>query len=306
MTSKEPAARLLLLEWYAREGRRHLPWRATRNPYRVLVSEYMLQQTQVDRVIPKFEAFVASFPDFEALSQATTSAVLRAWQGLGYNSRALRLKQAAEQVVERFSGILPADEAVLRSLPGIGPYTAGALRAFAFGCDDAAIDTNVRRVLHRVLYGLEHPPIAGIRELDARARSSVPPGRGHEWNSALMDLGAAVCTAAAPKCSICPLLPVCAAAPIDAAALAQLRTNKRRMRTPQERLPFEQTTRYARGRIVDRLRALTPGVRISLLDLHADLGQRLGVSAERIAVLVEALRHDGLVDARSDGIALPE
>lgn len=306
MTSNAARLAPLLLEWYAREGRTHLPWRATRDPYRVFVSECMLQQTQVERVIPKFEAFVHCFPSFEALAGAKTAAVLRAWQGLGYNSRAVRLKRAAQEVVERFGRILPQDESALRSLPGVGPYTVAALRAFAFECDDAAIDTNVRRVLHRVLYGLEHPPIADARELDACARAVVPQGHGHDWNSAMMDLGATVCTAAAPKCSLCPLQTICVAQPVDAAAIAALRASKRHTRTVQERLPFEKTARYARGRIIDRLRSLAPGLRISLLDLHAELGEGIGASAERIGALVETLTNEGLVESRHDGIALPE
>src|SRR5438477_10576463 len=139
-----------LLAWYARNGRAHLPWRKTRNPYRILVSEFMLQQTQVERVLPKYRAFVKRFPTFQRLAAASAADVLREWRGLGYNSRAVRLKRIAETVVKRFGGVMPHDAETLRALPGIGAYTAAALRAFAFECDDAAIDTNVRRVVHRL------------------------------------------------------------------------------------------------------------------------------------------------------------
>lgn len=298
--------RRLLLDWYERHGRAHLPWRKTRDPYRILVSEFMLQQTQVDRVLPKYEAFVERFPGFAALAAASTAEVLRLWQGLGYNSRAVRLRQIAQAVVERFGGSMPQDEQTLRSLPGIGPYTVAAVRAFAFECDDAAIDTNVRRVTHRVLHGLEHPPKVAAGVLDAGARALVPRGRGHDWNSAMMDLGATICTSRAPKCLICPLLPACAAAPIDASQLELARGAHARKRSPQEAIPFEQTTRYARGRIVDRLRELPPGQRISLMDLHRDVTHRIGRSAEDLANLVEALARDGLVEVRGRQVSLQD
>lgn len=298
--------RRLLLAWYERYGRAHLPWRTTRDPYRILVSEFMLQQTQVDRVLPKYEAFLERFPDFAALANASTADVLRMWQGLGYNSRAVRLKQIAQAIVERFDGVMPSDEATLRSLAGVGPYTVAAVRAFAFDLDDAALDTNVRRVTHRVLHGLEHPQKVAQAVLDAHARALVPKNRGHDWNSAMMDLGATICTARAPKCLICPLQPACAAAPIDAAQLEGARSAHARKRSPQEAIPFEQTTRYARGRIIDRLRELPPGQRISLMDLHHDVTHRIGRSAEELAVLIEALSRDGLVHLRGEQVSLQD
>jgi A/G-specific adenine glycosylase len=294
----------LLLEWYRRDGRAHLPWRRTRDPYRVLVSEFMLQQTQVDRVLPKFESFVARFPDFGSLARAGTADVLRQWQGLGYNSRAVRLKHIAQAVVERLGGAMPSDEATLRSLPGVGPYTVAAVRAFAFHLDDAAVDTNVRRVVHRLFGGIEHPPKIAPAALDKLAHDLVPPGRAHDWNSAMMDLGATICTARAPKCLLCPVQPSCAAAPVDSAALEQARSTHARRRSPQESMPFEQTTRFARGRIIDRLRALPPGMRISLLDLHRDLASHVDRTPAEIGAIVEALARDGLVAQHAEGLAL--
>lgn len=296
--------RTMLLDWYAQNGRAHLPWRRTRDPYRILVSEFMLQQTQVDRVLPKYEAFLERFPDFGTLASATTADILRLWQGLGYNSRAVRLKQIAQAVTDRSNGTMPADEAALRSLPGIGPYTVAAIRAFAFDLDDAAVDTNVRRVVHRVLHGIEHPPAAAALLLDREAHELVPPGRGHDWNSALMDLGATICTARAPKCLLCPLQTACAAAPVDAAALERARAAHAPRRSPQEAIPFERTTRYARGRIVDRLRELPPGKRISLLDLHRDVVSMVRRSREDVDAIVQALARDGLVDVRGEQVAL--
>lgn len=298
--------RTLLLAWYEQHGRAHLPWRTTRDPYRVLVSEFMLQQTQVDRVLPKYQAFVERFENFRVLAAASTADVLRMWQGLGYNSRAVRLQQLAREVVERFAGVMPRGVEALRALPGIGPYTLAAVRAFAFDCDDAAIDTNVRRVTHRVLYGLEHPPVVAAAQLDADARALVPPGRGHDWNSAVMDLGAAICTARAPKCSNCPLQPACAAAPVDAALLERARSAYARKRSPQESIPFEQTTRYARGRIIDRLRELPAGKRISLLDLHEQVTRRIGRSRGELETLVERLERDGLVRVSDACVSLQE
>lgn len=266
----------------------------------------MLQQTQVDRVLPKYEAFVERFPDVRALAAAPVADVLRMWKGLGYNSRAVRLKKIAQVVLERYGGAMPSDEATLASLPGIGPYTVGAIRAFAFDCDDAALDTNVRRVTHRVLHGLEHPPAVPQSQLDADARGLVPRGRGHDWNSAMMDLGATVCTARAPKCLLCPLQTICAAAPIDAALLERARGAHARKRSPQEAIPFEKTTRYARGRIIDRLRELPPGKRISLLDLHEDVTRRIGRTSEELERLIAALERDGLVATRGKAVSLQE
>jgi A/G-specific adenine glycosylase len=295
------------LDWYARHGRAALPWRVTRDPYYTLVSEFMLQQTQVDRVVPRFEAFVARFPDFETLARASTADVLREWKGLGYNSRAVRLKRVAEAVNERFADAMPSDAARLRELPGIGPYTAAAIRAFAFDLDDAPIDTNIRRIVHRLFFGVEYPPKAAAAELDARARELVPPGGAHDWNSAMMDLGAAVCTARAPKCLLCPLRAGCAAAPVDAAALETARRANARPRSPQAALRFEETIRYARGRIVDRLRELPPGHGISLLDLHRDVAPLVpGRAVEEVGELVAALERDGLVARRGERIALAE
>lgn len=304
MTARHDHIAHLLLNWYERHGRAHLPWRRTRDPYSILVSEFMLQQTQVDRVLPKYEAFLARFPGVASLAAATTADVLRMWQGLGYNSRAVRLKQIAQMVVDRFGGVMPSDEQTLRSLPGIGPYTVAALRAFAFDCDDAAIDTNVRRVTHRVVHGLEHPPKVAQSQLDDDARALVPHGRGHDWNSAMMDLGATVCTARAPKCLLCPLQAACAAAPIDPALLERARVTHARRRSPQEAVPFEQTTRYARGRIIDRLRALPAGQRISLLDLHREVTGHIGRSSQDLEQLVQALERDGLVAVRGTSVSL--
>lgn len=287
-----------LLAWYRRHGRRHLPWRSTREPYRIVVSEFMLQQTQVERVLPLYEAFVAAWPTFEALAAAAAGEVVRRWRGLGYNARALRLHALARVVVERYDGKLPREREALLALPGIGAYTAGAIRAFAFEEDDVALDTNVRRIVHRTRYGLEHPPQASEAELDALARTALPAGASHDWNSALMDVGATICTARAPKCLLCPLRRECTAAPVDATQLAALARRYAR-RTPQEAIPFERTTRFLRGRIVDALRDVAAGEALALDALVAALAaavpsDRLG----EVAAVADALVRDGIV-ARS-------
>lgn len=271
-----------LLRWYGRHGRGALPWRVQRTPYRTLVSEFMLAQTQVERVVPKFEAFVARFGDFASLASASTADVLRQWRGLGYNSRAVRLQRLAKIVVERYGGALPQDTSSLQSLPGVGRYTAAAIRAFAFNIDDAPVDTNIGRILERL-------------GTDAPAQELIPTGRAHDWNSALMDLGATICTARAPKCLLCPLRFDCAFQ-IDFKPPSGAKST-----------PFKSTVRYARGRIVDRLRDLPSGQRISLLDLHADLRNgALQRDLEEVREFVAALERDGLVSCNGNGIALRE
>jgi A/G-specific adenine glycosylase len=286
-----------LLDWYRHNGRAALPWRVARDPYATLVSEFMLQQTQVDRVVPIFQAFVRRFPDVRALAAAPAGAVLRAWKGLGYNSRAVRLKRVAETVVERYGGVLPSEQRELEELPGIGPYTAAAIRAFAFDLDTAAVDTNVRRVVGRLIFG----GAAGAREIDDRARALVPSGSAHDWNSAMMDLGASICTARAPKCLLCPLQRECAAAPLLETA------NVRPAARKSPPVAFEKTARYARGRLIDRLRELPQGQCISLLDLHRDLRELLPESVpDDIRSLVLALERDGLVSRDGECVSLPE
>ena len=294
-----------LLRWYARHGRHGLPWRTERSPYRTVVSEFMLQQTQVDRVVPIFERFVARWPSFAALAAASQADVIRAWKGLGYNSRAMRLHGLARVVSERNGGALPGDEVTLRDLPGVGPYTAAAIAAFAFDADTVAVDTNIARIAHRVRLGLEWPPKATARELHGLARELLPPGSGHAFNSALMDLGATLCTARAPKCLLCPVRSACAAAPIDAAELAARAREHARPGSPQARLRFQETTRYVRGRVVDRLRELPAGQRISLLDLHAELAPVLGHhDAAAFAAIVAALARERIVDDRDGRVGL--
>lgn len=200
-----------LLAWYRRNGR-DLPWRRTRDPYRVLLSEVMLQQTQVSRVLPKYREWLRRYPSFDALAAATAAEVRDAWYPLGYNVRPLRLRAIARTVVRRHGGRLPATRDGLLGLNGIGAYTAGAVLSFAFGQDAPILDTNVRRVLRRVWVG-EDGAVRDRALWDLAARL-LPKGRAYDFNQALMDLGATVCTARRPRCDACPLARICASYPL--------------------------------------------------------------------------------------------
>lgn len=205
------AFRRRLLAWYRRKGR-DLPWRRTRDPYRILVSEVMLQQTQVSRVVPKYREWLRRYPSIASLAAASASEVRETWYPLGYNIRPLRLRSIARTVVRRHRGRLPRSRDGLLALPGIGAYTAGAVLSFAFGQDAAVLDTNVRRVLRRVWAGEKVQ--VGDRALWDLAERLLPRGRAYDFNQALMDLGATVCTARRPGCSACPLANVCVSYPL--------------------------------------------------------------------------------------------
>jgi A/G-specific adenine glycosylase len=239
-----------LLRWYEREAR-DLPWRRTRDPWAILVSEVMLQQTQAARVVPYYERFLARFPDPAACAAAPAAAVLRAWSGLGYNRRALALHRAAGVVAREG---WPDD---LSSLPGVGPYTAAAVASFAFGASVLAVDVNVRRVLSR-------------RGLEVAEPSP-------QLNQALMELGATVCTARAPRCGVCPLAEGCEG-PGGAAPRGRARAR------------FEDTDRFVRGRVVA---ALAEGS--SLPD----------VAPERLERALDGLERDGLIERSEGQLRLP-
>ena len=278
-----------LIDWY-QQGHRDLPWRATRDPYRILVSEVMLQQTQAERVIPRYHDFLERFPTIQALADAPSSDVIRAWSGLGYNRRALNLQRTARAVVERHARRMPSDPAVLRDLPGIGPYTAGAIACFAFEQDVAFVDTNIRRVIHRVVAGPDVPePRLSGRTIDEISRALVPAGKGYAWNQALMELGATICRARMTACERCPLQDICVARPVIQPLLAD------RPRAKAAQPKFETTSRYFRGRIMAALSASAD----SGLTLR-ELGPLVKVDfqpsdARWLRGLVDGLAHDGLV-----------
>lgn len=260
-----------LLDWYE-AVKRPLPWRETRDPYALLVSEVMLQQTQAARVVPYYEAFLERFPTAAVLAEAPVRDVLAAWSGLGYNRRALALHAAARVVSA--SG-WPED---LSSLPGVGPYTAAAVGSFAWDRQAAAVDTNVRRVIER-WDGVERRPPA----LAARAAEWLPGDRAATFNQAMMELGATVCTPRAPRCGACPVGEGCATRRAGGVAAAP----------PRRRgaARFEDTDRWARGRIVAALLA----------------GDALpALAPERLERVLAGLERDGLVVRDGAGrVALP-
>jgi A/G-specific adenine glycosylase len=198
-----------LLTWYGRHGR-DLPWRRTDDPYHILVSEIMLQQTQVDRVLPKYAEWLDKFPSMHALAAADETHVADTWRPLGYNIRPRRLQAIAREAVARYDGQLPDDEATLLSFKGIGAYTAGAIRSFAFGQRAAILDTNVARVLFRVFVAAGDPKSHAMKKhLWAVSEALVPRQQVFDFNQALMDFGATVCMARNPKCAACPMARGC-------------------------------------------------------------------------------------------------
>ncbi len=263
-----------LLAWYRRRGRT-LPWRETDDPYPRLVSEVMLQQTQVARVIPRYGTFLARFPTVEALAAAPLGQVLAEWSGLGYYRRAVNLHRAARRVAEQG---WPTTARELRSLPGVGPYTASALACFSFGEQVAAVDTNLRRVLSR----WQGRPLQGS-ELGNIASSELPAGEASPWNQAVMDLGASICTPRKPLCSECPVRRWCAGPEASPAAAP--------------RAAYEGSTRQARGAIIHSL-TTGPSSCMSLVS-------RTGLPADRIERALSSLVDEGLVEVEGNWYRLP-
>ena len=201
-----------LLSWYRRHGR-DLPWRKTDDPYHILVSEIMLQQTQVDRVLPKYAEWLEKYPSLHALATAPEGDVTQTWRPLGYNIRPKRLQSIAREAVARYDGQLPADEETLLSFKGIGQYTAGAIRSFAFRERAAILDTNVARVLFRVFVAKGDPKSHAMTKHLWTVSAAVLPRDVFDFNQALMDFGAMVCSARNPKCLVCPMSKGCKSFP---------------------------------------------------------------------------------------------
>jgi A/G-specific adenine glycosylase len=306
-----------LLHWYEAE-QRDLPWRTTSDPYAILVSEIMLQQTQVDRVLPKYHQFLAAFPTLADLANAPTAEVISVWVPLGYNRRAVSLQSIARQVIAEYNGCIPDTIDELLKLKGIGRYTAGAIACFAYHKQVATVDTNIRRVLHRIFLGLE----VGSRQAkqpvnDAQmlllAEQVLPEGEAYNWNQALMDLGATICTSNNPECTRCPLQNTCRAyTEMSQYSLFPSGTVFRQLKKVAEKKsnyqsqPFTSTNRYFRGRIIDLLRTLSADQRMPL----AELGPRIKAEyslddAAWLQQIVAGLARDGLLDYTEEGVRLP-
>ena len=213
---KRDEFRRRLLAWYAEYGR-DLPWRKTDNPYHVLVSEIMLQQTQVDRVIPKYHEFLEKYPDVEQLADAPTEEVKETWKPLGYNIRPVRLQMIAREVQAEYGGAIPDTPEELQKLKGIGKYTAGAVSCFGYNKAVPLVDTNVDRVLQRVFFG-KNASESSKEETQVweLAAELVPQENAYDYNQALMDFGATLCMARKPLCLVCPMKEICAAYPVYA------------------------------------------------------------------------------------------
>jgi A/G-specific adenine glycosylase len=321
LLSDLPEIQQALLDWFSQHGR-DLPWRQTRDPYRVLVSEIMLQQTQVDRVMPKYAAFLERFPRLEDLADAPSSEVIRLWSGLGYNRRAVNLQRTARAVLDEHGGVFPSSLDALLALPGIGPYTAGAVACFAFEQDVAFMDTNIRRALRRVFVGPDESEAAqsmSDKRLQPIAQAAIPEGKGWSWNQAIMELGATICTAAKPACWRCPLREHCCAYRERQSAdstifsqtlypeqLAQPRPARRVAERREQ--PFAGSNRYFRGRVVDALRKLAEGESLSLEALGPQVKDEYS-EADRawLEGVVAGLVRDGLAQQASDGsVRLPD
>jgi A/G-specific adenine glycosylase len=272
-----PALAEALLGWY-RPRRGAYPWRGSRDPYAILVSEVMLQQTQAARVGPAFERFLSTFPSVAALAAASRADVVRAWEGLGYNRRAVALSEAARTIAREHAGRIPSDPARLRSLPGVGPYTASAVASLAYGVPVPAVDTNVRRVVARVHLG-QDPHDAPPKVIRTAAEAWLDPEDPGSWNQALMDLGREICRPR-PRCDACPLADACLFLATGAIPGPSRRRQGR----------FEGSTRQVRGAIVHVLR----GSPSPTLD---QLAARTGFELARVARAVGDLHEEGVLDA---------
>jgi A/G-specific adenine glycosylase len=283
-----------ILRWYAAHAR-DLPWRRPdAGPWAVLVSEIMLQQTPVSRVLPAYAAWLERWPTPSALAAAAPADAVRQWGRLGYPRRALRLHASARAITERHGGVVPGSLAELRALPGVGSYTAAAVAAFAFGQRHAVLDTNVRRVLARLVRGDPLPPPSPTAAEVRLAESLLPaePGLAPRWSVAVMELGALICTADRPNCPDCPVVSECAwhraGRPADDPHQARRRSQG-----------YAGTDRQCRGRLLAVLRESDGPVPVAVLDTAwADDAQRARALASLVA--------DGLAEPLPDGrYALP-
>ena len=267
-----------ITSWF-KKNKRDLPWRKT-DAWGVLVSEFMLQQTPVNRVLPIYEEWMKRWPTASSLSKATPAQVITAWGRLGYPRRALRLHECAKKITNNLGGKIPENEAELRALPGIGEYTAAAIAAFAFEKRSLVLDINIRRLYARLFDGVETPTQAATKVEKSRYEELIPKREPHVWAAASMELGAVICTSQAPKCGICPVAHVCAWRSLD---YPKSDVVKRRQ-------SWHGTDRQCRGTIVQALReneVLTKSQITQLWDVPSQLEKAL-----------LTLLDDGLIESR--------
>jgi A/G-specific adenine glycosylase len=279
-----------VLRWYRRHGRT-LPWRDIRDPYRILVAEIMLHQTQVGRVLKIFPEFLRRFPSLHALAAAPQSEVIIAWRGMGYNNRAVRIRRLAQQLCADHDGKLPRTVRECLNLPGIGTYTAHALLVSVYRMDFPVVDVNIRRVLSR-LYGRmgTTADLRPEREIWKLAASLVPPARGYDWTQALMDLGATVCTARAPECPSCPVAELCS----SRATMKHAPARAERREPTFAGIP----TRIHRGRIVEALRFSRDG--LTMRQIASGIAESSHGRMPWLRKLIRSLERDGLVRIRGN------
>ncbi len=282
-----------ILDWYFR-NKRNLPWRKTRDPYKILVSEIMLQQTQVDRVMPKYKQFLKLFPTAQVLANAKTSDVLKAWAGLGYNRRALYLQKTVQAVVEKYKGKFPKDLELLKELPGIGDYTARAILSFAFGEAVPVLDTNHRKFYQRTYFGQTivddktllkkaEQVVKSLAGRDAINRVSTP-AKVYNWNQALMDFMSAISFKSNDPFIVW---------------YQQTYPAFQKKKTKTVSIKFEDTDRYFRGRIIDLLREKDKATEAFLTKKFTQIPK------ERVRKIVRGLEKDGLILIKKSSILLP-
>jgi A/G-specific adenine glycosylase len=273
-----------VLKWFDEHGR-SFPWREHRDPYRTLVAEVMLQQTQTGRVGPTYATFLAKFPDVRTLAHAPAMEVIQAWRGLGYNRRAVDLQRSAQVIEHEQGGVVPSDPKGLRALPGVGEYSASAVACFAYDAQVPVVDVNVRRVLSRAARATDELPLDETRRV---AAEWLAPGEAYRWNQALMDIGAMICRIDTPLCSQCPLKLTCE-------YRARGLNKGPRPERKRKQSPFEGSSRQKRGGIIDHLRDTAgEGVSLSVLAkvIHPDGNKDLTWLVE----LLEGLERNGLIE----------
>ena len=289
-----------MIKWYRSEGR-DLPWRHTRDPYAIFIAELMLQQTQVNRVIPKWYSFLTLYPNWTSLAAAPSADLIRQWVGLGYNKRIIRARKTAQIVKDRHQGLLPSKPDLLEALPGIGKYTSSAIQCFAFNKSVPVVDVNINRVLTR-FYGIKTPQTdAYIREL---ANKALPKKNSYDWNQGLMDIGASICKANTVHCAMCPLTKSCSTSSAGTTTIIS--------QSKISQSKYLGSNRYYRGKILNFLKLHIHNDKFGLDQLSTALRQTTkDNNMEQIKKALQGLHRDELVDLHPNAkepthVSLPE